>query len=190
MGLPRKAKPESMTSGNSRADQQARDLLEKAGVSQPPIPVDAVADFLGLQVLRSDLGGDVSGVLVVDDDHGVIGVNETHALVRQRFTIAHEIGHFVLHRGQLPLFIDTQKKQFTAVFRDGDSATGENKREVEANRFAASLLMPLELVRRELGAIDPELEEDEIVASLAERFKVSKAAMSFRLANLSTHAAR
>jgi Zn-dependent peptidase ImmA (M78 family) len=170
--------------GFNNPELKAAELLEKVGIDRPAVPVDLIAEHLGLEIVRSDLGADVSGILVVDDGHGVIGVNESHVLVRQRFTIAHEIAHFVLHRDQLPVFIDTQQRQFAAAFRDADSATGEKRREVEANAFAAALLMPEIFLRQEIKTVAPDLEDDAVVAVLAERFKVSKTAMSFRLENV------
>src|SRR5438552_888708 len=100
----------------------------------PPIPVHKVARSLGILVEPAVFGDDVSGVLVVHNDTGVIGFNREHSTVRQRFTIAHEIGHFALHREESQLFID---KAYRAFFRDVQSAKGKDRREVQANAFAA-----------------------------------------------------
>lgn len=169
-----------------RSEDVERDaalLLERLGVRDAPIPVDRVAALLGLHIERTVFGDDVSGVLVINQDKGVIGVNASQPLVRQRFTIAHEIAHYELHREELPVFIDKQLRQYAAVFRNADSSNGEDRREREANRYAAALLMPLPLLREEIAKLPPELDDEEVVESLAARFNVSKQAMSFRIAN-------
>src|SRR5688500_17955752 len=80
------------------AETRATRVLDELGIKETPIPVEQVALRLGLQVERAALGDDVSGLLVIQDGHGVIGVSATQSPVRQRFTIAHETGHFLLHR--------------------------------------------------------------------------------------------
>lgn len=166
---------------NTRIEAQAQQLLEESDSLQLPVPVDRVAAHLGLQVEVALLGDDVSGVLVVDQGKGTIGINIAHAEVRQRFSIAHEIGHFVLHQTKAPLFID---KTYTVYRRDEHSSTGEDLQEIQANQFAAALLMPEALVRQETAKTGFDLGDEIALGSLAATFAVSTQAMSFRLANL------
>ena len=153
--------------------------------------MELIALRLGLHVQRERFGDDVSGVLVVQDGRGVIGVNAGQAPVRQRFTIAHEIGHYELHRHRMAVFID---KQFLgpmfAVFRDGKSATGEDQREREANAFAAGLLMPERLVMQAVTHLRADVEDESVIEELARHFDVSRQAMTFRVANLMSGARR
>lgn len=165
-------------------EARAERILAEYGLHSPPISVERVAARLGIQVERTMFGDDVSGVLVIEDGRGVIGVNASHAPARQRFTIAHEIGHYVLHRDELPVFIDKQLRQYLAVFRNGESATGEQHREREANGFAAALLMPAGLLRDEVARLRLDLEDEEAVGALATRFNVSRRAMDLRLLNV------
>ena len=109
----------------------------------------------------------------------MIGVNWLHHPNRQRFTIAHEIGHFVLHRGGT--YID---KGTYARFRDLESGSGTKREEREANQFAAELLMPRHLVETLLQSQHLDPGDDGSLNRLAEEFEVSALAMSFRLANL------
>ena len=111
----------------------------------------------------------------------MIGYNRSHVPVRQRFTIAHEIGHYVLHRKSGDLFIDRHHKVFA---RDKSSSRGEDEKEVEANAFAAALLMPEELVEEELDRIGFDLGDEADVRELANKFNVSTQSMLFRLTNL------
>ena len=118
-------------------------------------------------------------MLVVEGDRGAIGYNSIHALVRQRFTIAHEISHYLLHmkkNQKSQLFIDRH-----LTFRRGGYFSGE---EIEANQLGAALLMPRTLVQQELRKNDLDLDDEEAITFLAKRFHVSTAAMSNRLSNL------
>jgi Zn-dependent peptidase ImmA (M78 family) len=163
----------------SPAEKRAIELLEQLQVTEPPVPVEDLARRLGTRLTYESFDGDVSGMLYRDNDHSVIGVNSTHPPTRQRFTVAHEIGHFVMHKGK-PIFVD----RFARVnWRNGQS----DREEVDANAFAAELLMPRRLVIQEidrtldrLGNITPDL----LVKELAKRFHVSSEAMTYRLANL------
>lgn len=160
---------------------EASRVLRDTGCLRIPVPVELVAHRLGLSVEPAALGQDVSGVLVRDGDGGTIGYNAAHHEVRQRFSIAHEIGHFVLHPREGQLFID---KTYKVYRRDQRSSTGEDRQEIQANRFAAALLMPEELLQREVADIGFDLADEIALESLAQKFKVSRQAMSFRLANL------
>lgn len=75
----------------------------------------------------------------MDSGKGTIGFNPTESKTRQRFTIAHELGHFELHKQDSGLFVD---KEFKMLFRDQNSSSGEIRKEQEANAFAAAILMP------------------------------------------------
>lgn len=161
-------------------EDKAEEVLKSTGYFTAPVPVDIVARKCGVGVQPTTLGEHVSGLLVVQGSGGLIGYNESHPLVRQRFTIAHELGHYFLHRGGGDLlFID---KGYRVFSRDQSSSRGENQKEIEANRFAAALLMPRPLVETELTKID--LGDDSDLQALADRFKVSLQSMSIKLANI------
>lgn len=169
------------------AESRAISILEDLGIREAPVQVEQIALRLGLQVEHALLGDEVSGLLVIQDENGMIGVNASHAPVRQRFTIAHEIGHFLLHRKQMPVFIDKQFfKPYFAAFRDSSSAAGEDRLEIEANAFAAALLMPATFVRSAIAELRVNIADDEAIDELAKRFLVSRQAMTFRVANLAT----
>lgn len=165
----------------SRAEQAALDLLEELDLDDAvPMPVDEIAGELGVTLSFEPLEGGLSGLLFKGPgERPVIGVNELHAHVRQRFTIAHEIAHLRLHKDSL--FVDG------LVRRDHTSSLALDSQEIEANAFAAELLMPRHLVLRELHERVPEgavAEAAKLVRQLARRFEVSEQAMEFRLVNL------
>ncbi len=153
-------------------DKKAASLLQDADAFSAPVDVFGVARFLEIRVQPEMTDDKISGALYRRPDETVIGLNALHPKTRKRFTVAHEIGHFVLHDEEV--FIDQ-------VYRRSDQAT--NSTETEANRFAAALLMPAELVMGEVKQYDPPLRSDH-VEEIARRFEVSQQAMTFRLENL------
>ena len=162
-------------------------VIDALGVDRPPVNVRDAASALGYGVSPlADLDDDVSGVFVSKGAGGAIGFNRGHARVRQRFTIAHELGHALMHRGRMPLFID---KGYGVAFRDARSSSGEVRMEREANAFAAALLMPEAMVREAASELNWAHGFDVgggggALKALAQRFRVSQEAMSYRLAKL------
>lgn len=156
-------------------------LIEQFGVVRPPVPVESIAGELGLTVEYTSLGAGISGLLVVSRGTATIGINKRDPRVRQRFTIAHEIGHFRLHaRRSNDVFIDTEY----TLFRDNRASRGEVRDEIQANLFAASLLMPASLLRRRIEQGEIDVADDVQVTSLAYAFEVSLSAMAYRLMRL------
>ena len=175
----------SRTSGSHRQmtrriEARTERLLDDHNMAEPPIDVVGLAAALDATVVDEELDESISGMLLRDGDQAVIGVNRSHATVRQRFTVAHELGHLLLHKGT-PLFVD---REVRVNMRDGRSSTALSSHEIQANAFAASLLMPTHLIRSELSKLRPDAGQTEIIGVLAQRFDVSQAAMQYRLINL------
>lgn len=167
--------------GNERAQHRAMELLKRHHVTAPPVDVESVATAEGARVRRQGLQDGTSGVLIRDQAGVVtIGVNALHHPNRQRFTIAHELGHFVLHGDQPGVFVDG----LMVHFRADRSSESSDPREIEANAFAAGLLMPEHFLRADLrgGTVDPL--DDAAVRALALRYEVSQQALTIRLASL------
>lgn len=146
-----------------------------------PVDVRTIAKSHDIQIIEDDLD-EISGFIAKEDDVIIIGVNNKQSPVRQRFTIAHELGHYFLH-GLGHTFVD----KFTH-FRNAVSSKASNPYEIEANTFAAELLMPKDLVRDKVLEIlrnNPNLEDaEELIEHLAPIFEVSEQAMNFRLIKL------
>lgn len=150
-------------------DPKVRQLLTEA-----PVRLNAIAEHLGIPVYLSTLKPKISGLIEPDETSPSkfrIRLNRHEIVERQRFTLAHEIAHFLLHRSLIGAGVvdDT-------MYRSGLSSS----REVEANRMAADLCMPRALIdkhRRELAHLDV----DELVSEMAKRFRVSRLAMQIRL---------
>lgn len=176
----------------SQIEDLAVSLLYETGCyTSPPIDVVKVAARKGIEIIEHDFGDDISGVLMTNPTGTYIGINKNNWPNRQRFTIAHELGHFVLGHQREGLFVDTPDKYFTIFnFRNAKSSTGEYLQEREANAFAAALLMPEKLIISYLefirDVVDVKDEGTDIVDLLAKQFMVSNQAMGLRLSNFST----
>lgn len=137
-----------------------------------PVQVVPIAKKLGLEIYTvNNWGDEISGMIVSDKARGgpsgyAIYINGRHALTRRRFTMAHEIAHFVLHRTLIGDGI-----QDDALYRSKLSSAVET----EANRYAADILMPWKLINQEISSGHNSVEE------LATAFNVSKSSMSIRL---------
>jgi len=153
-------------------------LLKDGSISVPPVDVESLAKSLGLQVLYhpfSDGSEDISGCIIQEQGIVAIGVNSSHHPNRQRFTVAHEMGHYVLHRATL---------ESVHLTRDFRSSEGDDDREIEANSFAAELLMPEEMIRERINNAELDVESASKLTQLARTFGVSQQAMTIRLVRL------
>ena len=172
-----------------QVENLASQILDEHDVVQPPVDVKKIARQLGYQVvLKYFPEEDLSGT-VIRDSKGLItlGINTLQAPVRQRFSIAHEIGHARLHLSKgsgESLFVDPPAG---ILFRDSRASLGDDPREVNANQFAAALLMPAEMIRTSLSKLagsSSRFTIDDAVERLAKQFAVSHQAMRFRLVTL------
>lgn len=164
--------------GRQRAKQEAKNVLRRFG-NDVPVDVVSIAEAHGVEVRLEELEDAVSGMLVVHGDRPIIGVNATHHPNRRRFSIAHELGHYLLHREEDRVFIDA------AVYfrREGATATTWTQ-EKEANAFAAELLLPERRVRDEWRADPIDVFDDVAIKRWADRFGVSPQALLIRLTEL------
>lgn len=160
-------------------ESRVRALLDNAGVTKAPISVKKVARSLQIEIRFAPTKPDVSGALIVDGESAYIAVNDAHHENRQRFTIAHELGHFCLHKEGDRIHFD---EDFRVYKRSGRSALATDSKEIQANQFAAELLMPTNLLWEDFHKSQGL--EPRIVESLALKYKVSRDAMKFRLQNL------
>lgn len=163
-----------------RIETLIQKVLRECNVTEPPIPIEDIARKYGLLIRFQALQSDLSGFLYREQEKGVIGINSYHPKVRQRFTIAHEIGHFLLHQND-SLHVD---RAVQAKFRNKLSHQGTDEDEIEANLFAAEILMPRELITRDLERIEAIDILDEDFEELAHRYNVSSQALFLRLMNL------
>lgn len=163
-----------------RIEQLTDALLVQTGVASPPVPVDRIIAAQGITIEPSASLGDVSGLVLRRGNEIIIGVNKKQVPVRQRFTLAHELAHALLHHGEEVRF----DKSFRVNLRSETSGLGVNVEEIEANHFAACLLMPRRFIEADPQAALVDVEDLQAVKELANRYRVSPHAMSIRLGHL------
>lgn len=139
-----------------------------------PVDVEAIARDLGVPIRKKPLPQNISGAIMQADGKYEIVVNANHSATRQRFTIAHELGHFIYHRDLLGRGVgDTRayRAEGTNMPNPNISVTHER----QANTFASNLLMPKHLIEslQSQGIGEP--------AALARALGVSEEAMRIRL---------
>lgn len=166
-------------------EASAQRLLDELKITAVPVPVDKIAKLLGAQLRYSPLDDELSGMAFIKDGTPIIGVNALHHPNRQRFTIAHEIAHLRLHKDHITSNVHVDKGFPVAVLkRDAASAAGTERLEIEANQFAAALLMPRKILDQVLAETRIDIEDDSALESCARHFKVSRATLEFRIRNL------
>jgi len=143
-------------------------------LAQRPVALGALAKELGLSVMSSTLHIGLSGEIRPDETAPSgfrIRINRHENKARQRFTLAHEIAHFLLHSDDIGDGVVDD-----LLYRSGLS----DRREAEANRLAADLVMPWELINQRVKEFD-NLTSEDTIAKLANEFGVSVTAMKIRL---------
>lgn len=168
----------------SEITNRVRSLLKEHTVTTVPVPVEEIAIALGAHVRYSPFDDELSGMIYIKGNNPIIGVNSLHHPNRKRFTIAHEIAHLILHREQIAEYVHVDKR-FPVLMRDANSATGTQQMEMEANHFAAELLMPSFLLLPLLKSHIFDIDDEEPLEKLSRKFRVSKQALSYRIRNLS-----
>lgn len=155
----------------NRLDPAVRAQIE-AFQDAPPVRLPDLARALGVPVKAATLGPGISGEIRPDDDDGfVIRINRHDPPKRQRFTVAHELAHFLLHRDEIGNGIEDD-----VLYRSSLS----DRREQQANRLAADILMPGRLVAEAREAAE-EKGVGDVVLYLADLFAVSEAAMRIKI---------
>lgn len=158
---------------NQELEDMTSEILLNNDMYKIPVNIIKIANANDIKVYEGNLDKKISGAIIysANDDRFDILVNREDAKVRQRFTIAHELGHYFLHRELLKkdeLHIDT------ILYREENKKDGDaKKREQEVDYFAGALLMNRTLLEN--------IRNEHSIAELAEIFNVSVSAMTVRL---------
>jgi Zn-dependent peptidase ImmA (M78 family) len=160
--------------------KRAKEILSESNIQGPPIDLMVLCKSYGIVLKSVDIPDDISGMLQRTEKAGAaIFVNDKHSDNRKRFTIAHELGHFFLNHTK-GIHVDK-----SIIFRNEDSSKALYNTEIEANKFAAELLMPSDLIRDSVNRRSRAgVYDDDLIDQLAIEFSVSATAMSYRLQNL------
>ncbi len=156
------------------AETKAHGLLLRYSITNPGFDIEALARVLKIEVVYGGLEKVDAWLLRRDDGTGVIRVSDRISdLNRRRFSIAHEIGHWVMHEGKSQGYICTAKD-----LRD----YSRSPEEAEANNFAAALLIPRMFIEPKLLKTDPSFDG---VKSLAKKCQTSLTSAARRVVELS-----
>lgn len=163
-----------MSKINVHLEELTSEILLNNDMYKIPVDVIKIANLNDIKVYEGDLDKKISGAIRYnkDVDKFEILINKNDVKTRQRFTIAHELGHFFLHQNFLKneeIHIDTMYRTAT-----NDANNEENDREKVVDYFAGALLMNKTLLLKMH-------QENNSIKELAEIFKVSVSAMTVRL---------
>ena len=169
----------------SRADVEhlVRKELARMGLYQLPVNPIQFANRLGMSVEYAEFpDSSIIGMVHTKNGSGRIFAAESDTPYRLRFTIAHELGHYFLHLMEGNVIKDGEARDRPIdMFWEKEPAEGIASegltREIQANQFAAELLMPTEFVREEWSR-NPRL------PYLARMFDVTEEAIGYRVADL------
>lgn len=160
-------------------EKRAERTLRNCKIEERPIDLDRILEKEGIRKEELEASDDVFGAIVQQNGVVVIAINPNQHPNRQRFTLAHELGHYFCHRQISMEYVDGD---FRVHWRDQESSTGTKWEEIEANRFAAALLIPEHMLRKDIE--EYRMIDQDTISRLASDYKVSRLAMQLRLINL------
>ena len=172
-----------MKPDKKHARAAARKVLQRHNIERAPVPIERIIKSKSIVLDYAPLDEDLSGMAFIKDGVSIIGLNALHHPNRQRFSAAHEFGHHILHERRLHGEIHVSKG-LRVLRRDPTSSQGTDPVEIEANAFAAELLMPHDHLLEACGEEGLDMDDEVQVERLAKKFRVSVAAMKYRLASL------
>ena len=161
----------------------AKKILMQILDIKPPIPIREIAKALDILKIEPIKDSSFEGGLITPDDKsdGCILYNESSSNARQRFTIGHELGHFVnpWHSPNSSGQIMCTKNNMTASTFNKNNL--QEKMEVEANQFSAEILMPTSMIKKDIIIENAGIE---LILSLAGKYDVSKESMASRYVDI------
>lgn len=165
-----------------KIESKVEEILEDAKMLGPfAVDLFDVAERFEIRVIDKDLGN-ISGMSFMKNNQKYIVLNTRESKAeRKNFTLAHEIGHMFLHHAE-PVSVS---EGAGILLRDSNSSAGNDIKEIEANFFAASLLMPRSSIEKwVINKGTYSYLSEETLLDMATDFNVSIAAMSIRLSSL------
>lgn len=152
-----------------------------AARNHAPVPVESLPEKLGISFRKAYLAEGISGMIERLGDSFLITVSAIDPHTRQRFTLAHELGHYIVHRHLIGDGIDDDRAyRSTQAGKYHNTLIGPVE-ETEANKFAANLLMPADVIDAEWKKQDAKASKKDRISSMAALFQVSEQAMKIRL---------
>jgi Zn-dependent peptidase ImmA (M78 family) len=154
------------------ARENADNIIEMYQIDEAPIDVFGIAERLGFVVDKIDLPNEIPARVEVHEDIKVIFVNSKHPTVKQRFSVGHELGHYL--SGHENFSADARSN----IDPDKKYLNPQYQQEYEADDFAAEILMPKKILKIDV------LENNLSLQELVEKYEVSEQSMTIQLVNL------
>ncbi|SIT32134.1 protein of unknown function [Thalassospira xiamenensis M-5 = DSM 17429] len=156
-----------------------KSVIEQHG-SSAPVNIEQMIRDLGIELDKeAKLSPEISGQIeMLENDTYKISANGDHHYYRRRFTMAHELAHYILHRDLIGRGLDDNQMYRSTVAGNFYNPRVQPSHEIEANQLAADLLVPGKVLRKLWESGERNLEK------LAKQFQVSKSAMEIRLKTL------
>jgi len=156
----------------------AREILTRFDY-RLPLNIKAAIHEHGITIIKREMDRSVTGFLLTDETRVTMVVNGALDAYQQRFSLAHLLGHFVLHGQGAALFVDFRKPTASKLSNQEEWLV----REREADEFAAELLMPEDVLRDSLGG-KPRRRRNFFTQPVAAHFGVSEIMFALRLTEL------
>lgn len=159
-----------MTADFRKAECEAAGILKKYNITEPFVDLHKITRGEGLHIaivqLKPEWENNISGFY--DDGTKTIYVNRNISAARTRFTIAHELGHYLMHKDYI------KSEKYKVLMRRNDwSINDKPDVEKEADAFAANLLVPLEILEK--------YRDKATVPQLKDLFGISEEMLGYRL---------
>lgn len=153
-------------------------VLKECGIRKRPVSLERILRHYGIEHVKFPAEATICGAIVRERGKVFIAVNSNQHLHRQRFTVAHELGHYFCHYAD-DADVEHVDRDFRVDWHMSAMAGDVPWEEIEANRFAAGLLVPERLLRSDLD--NSRNMHADLVQHLASLYGVSKSAMHYRL---------
>ncbi len=154
---------------NSGNREKAESILKLARITEAPVDITKVAESLGFKVIPFDFPKKRRGMLIIENGVKAIGVNKVDPQAVQRYTVAHELGHYLNgHEHKENQFIEDETRFYDHHFQQ----------EKEADLFSSELLMPKDFLEKDLATMGLD------IPKLIEKYQVSEQALWIRLTSL------
>lgn len=161
----------------------AQQILDELGINEIPVPIVAIMKSLNFQVILGELEDEISGIIGIDetlrknyDSDKVIAVNNKDNAGHQRFTMAHELAHYLF---------DFDVSKNIIYYNTYNTKENDSNIERRANFFAANLLMPEKIFKKEFQRVVVKSNLYVTVERLSDLFQVSGEAVRRRINELS-----
>jgi Zn-dependent peptidase ImmA (M78 family) len=146
---------------------------------EAPVNIEAMINSFGIELVRkATLHEKIAGQIEKNGDKYIISANKNDNYFRRRFTMAHELAHYLLHRGLIGEGIDDTKAYRSLDVGKFYNTSIKEEHEREANRLAAQLLMPEKIIRQYVSTNSGDSSD------LAAMLQVSREALEYQLMSL------